>query len=73
MTTYLKQLLGDGLAGLDKSHGTDRLYTLLEEMITQLNDQADQFNQLRTDYNAETAADHTDTTATAVTKLVDVE
>lgn len=49
MTVYLKQLLGDGLAGLDKSHGTDRLYELLEGMITQLNDQGAQFNTMRTE------------------------
>lgn len=55
MTVYLKKLLGDGLAGLDQSHGTDRLYQLLEAMITQLNDQATQFNQMVTDQQAATA------------------
>ena len=66
MTVNLKQLLGDGLAGLDKSHGTDRLYTLLAAMIVQLNDQGAQFNQLKADYDAETLASHTATTATDV-------
>lgn len=35
-TKYLKKLLGDGLAGMDKSHGTDRLYDLLKAIIEQL-------------------------------------
>lgn len=49
MTAYLKKLLGDGLAGLDKSHGTDRLYDLLAALVAQTNDLTDQFNQMRSD------------------------
>jgi len=66
---YLKKLLGDGLAGLDKSHGTDRLYEFLAALTTQVNDLTAQFNQLRTDYNAST----TPTTATAVAVGVGIE
>jgi hypothetical protein len=73
MASILKKLLGDAGAGMDKSHGTDRLYKVLYDIVTQLNDQADQFNQLRTDYDAETSASHTATTATAITKLVTLE
>jgi hypothetical protein len=65
----LKQLLGDGGAGLDKSHGTDRLYDLLEALITQVNDQATQFNQLKADFDASS----TPTSASDVTSLVEVE
>jgi hypothetical protein len=73
MTVNLKKLLGDAGAGMDESHGSARLYELLEALVTQVNDLTDQFNQLRTDYNGETAADHTDTTATAVSKGVALE
>jgi len=73
MTVKLKKLLGDGGAGIDESHGTDRLYQVLEAMVTQLNNQATQFNQLLADYNAETNADHTDSTATSVTAGVEIE
>lgn len=69
----LKQLLGDGLAGLDKSHGTDRLYEFLEALTTQVLDQAAQFNQLKADYDAETVAAHTATSASDVTDLVEIE
>jgi hypothetical protein len=44
MAINLKKILGDGLGGLDKSHGSDTLYELLEAMINQLNDQGVQFN-----------------------------
>lgn len=74
MSAVLKKLLGDAGAGVDESYeGNNRLYHVLEQMVTQLNDATAQLNQLRTDYNAETAADHTDTTATAVTSLVSIE
>lgn len=71
--TYLPQDLGGGLKYLDSSSGKATLYEVLEAMITQLNDTRTQFNQLRTDYDAETVAAHTATTATAITKLVDLE
>ncbi len=69
----LPQDLGGGLKYLDDSSGKATIYEVSEAIITQLNDTRTQFNQLRTDYNAETSADHTDTTATAVTQLVDLE
>lgn len=74
MTVSLKKLLGKAGAGLDESYSdTDSLYNLLSAMITTQNDLVAQFNQLRTDYNAETDADHTDTSATAVTAGADIE
>lgn len=72
MSSTLKQHLGNGQALLDQSD-KNGIYQLLKDIITQLNDLSDQFNQLRADYNAETLADHTDTTATASTKLVTIE
>jgi hypothetical protein len=69
MTTKLKQKTGEGLAYMDQSSGHDDMYDLLAAMIGQMNDQADQFNQLRTDFLAIPAA----TTATAVTKDVEAE
>lgn len=93
-TATLKKLLGDAGAGIDESHGSDRLYKVLSVAITQIkaatakqtallsayNDVVAQFNQLKTDhdalisefnqllsdYNAETAADHTDSTASSL-------
>lgn len=65
-TKTLKKMLGDGGAGLDKSHGTDPVYEVLGAIIDQLNDLTTQFNQLRADYNAATVP----TTATAVTPRV---
>lgn len=73
MAATLKKLMGQGGAGIDDSMGFDNLYDVLVELATVQNDLVAQFNQLRTDYNAETAADHTDTTATAVTAGVTVE
>jgi hypothetical protein len=73
MTTTLKQLLGDAGAGIDESHGSDRLYDVLVAIVTAQNDLVAQFNQLLTDYNAETLADHTTSTATAVTAGVAIE
>lgn len=69
----LPQDLGGGLKYLDGSSGKATIYEVLEAIITQLNDTRTQFNQLMTDYNAETNADHTDSTATAVTQLVGLE
>jgi len=73
MAATLKTLLGEAGAGIDDSVGIDRLYDVVKELATVQNDLVAQFNQLRTDYNAETAADHTDTTATAVTAAVTIE
>jgi hypothetical protein len=69
----LKKLLGDAGAGIDDSHGSDRLYDVLSALITEHNDLVAQFNQLLTDYNAETVAAHTTSTATTVTPTVTVE
>lgn len=73
MAATLKKLLGEAGAGIDDSIGIDRLYDVVKELATVQNDLVAQFNQLRADYNAETAADHTDTTATAVTAGVTIE
>jgi hypothetical protein len=69
----LKKLLGDGGAGLDDSMGIDTLRAVLVKLITEHKNIMTQFNQLRTDYNAETAAAHTATTATAVSSSITVE
>lgn len=73
MAKTLKKLMGEAGAGLGDSMGFDNLYDILKALADTQNDLVTQFNQLRTDYNAETAADHTDTTATAVTAGVTVE
>jgi len=73
MAVKLKRLLGNAGAGMDESHGADVLYDVLKAVVTTQNDLVAQLNQLRADYNAETNADHTDTTATAVTAGVEIE
>lgn len=73
MAVTLKRYMGSGGAGLDESHGLDNLHDVLKAMADTQNDLVAQFNQLRDDYNAETLADHTDTTATAITAGVVVE
>lgn len=73
MSVTLKRLLGEAGAGLDEAHGFDTLYDVLVAMVAQNDDLVDQFNQLLADYNAETLADHTTSTATVVTKDVTVE
>ena len=73
MSVTLKQLLGNAGAGIDDSQGFDNLYDVIKALATTQNSLVAQFNQLRTDYNAETNADHTDTTATAVTAGVTIE
>ncbi len=73
MAVTLKRYIGEGGAGLDDSIGFDNLYDVLKALAETQNDLLAQFNQLRTDYNAETNADHTDTTATAVTAGVTIE
>jgi len=73
MSVTLKKLIGEAGAGIDDSMGFHNLYDVLKALVQTQNDLVTQFNQLRIDYNAETAADHTDTTATAVTAGVTVE
>jgi len=75
MTVKLKKLLGDGGAGIDESHGSDRLYQVLEAVVNTQNALVTNFNALRADYAAETNADHTvtGTSAVAVTAGVEVE
>lgn len=73
MTTTIKKLIGDAGAGLDESHGSDTLYKVIVALATTLNAVIASHNQLLTDYNAETLADHTDSTATAVTATYTVE
>jgi len=69
MAITLKRLVGQAGAGIDESHGTDRLYDVLKALADTQNDLVEQFNQFRTDYNASTSP----TTATAVTEGVEVE
>lgn len=69
MAVTLKRLVGNAGAGMDESHGSDRLYDVLKALTDTQNDLVAQFNQFRTDYNAST----TPTTATAVTAGVEVE
>ena len=73
MAATLKKYLGQGGAGLDDLSGNDNLYDVLKELATVQNALVAALNQLITDYNAETSADHTDTTASAVTAGVTVE
>ncbi len=70
---YLKDIWDALCANQDESTLCKKQYRVLEALVDQLNDVTTQLNQLRTDYNAETNADHTDTTATAVTQLIDIE
>lgn len=69
MTVKLKRLVGDAGAGMDKSHGSDRVYDVLEAMVTTQNAMVASLNQFITDYNAST----TPTTAAAVTAGVEIE
>lgn len=69
MAVTLKRLVGNAGAGMDESHGSDRLYDVLKALTDTQNDLVAQFNQFRTDYNAVTQP----TTATAVTAGVEVE
>lgn len=70
---YLKDVWDDLCSCHDEETLSKKQYRVLEALVDQVNDLTTQLNQLRTDYNAETNADHTDTTATAVTQLVDIE
>jgi hypothetical protein len=73
MTTTIKKSLGDAGAFLDESHGSDTLYKMIKSLATTLNDLITSHNQLIIDYNAETSADHTDSTASAVTPDFTIE
>ncbi len=84
-TTKLKALLGDGGAGIDESHGSDRLYAVLEALITQVEDMSSKFNThthaadgaQAGAYNTSQPQSDTETvaqgTAVSVTALVEVE
>ncbi len=69
----LKKLLGEAGAGLDESMGIDTLRDVLAQLITEHNALIVSHNQLITDYDAETNAAHTSTTAASVTAEVTVE
>ena len=73
MAVILKRLVGEAGAGLDEGHGFDSLYDVLAALVAQTNDLTDQFNVLVAEYTAETAADHTASAATVVTKDVSIE
>lgn len=69
MAVKLKRLVGNAGAGIDESHGTDRLYDVLKAMVTTQNDLVAQFNQLKADHDSATAP----TAATDVTAGVEIE
>jgi hypothetical protein len=69
----LKRLLGDGGAGLDDSHGPNRLLVVLQAMVETMDAIIESHNALLADYNAETHASHVTSSATAVTNSVSVE
>lgn len=73
MTTKIKKLVGDAGAGMDKSHGSDTLYDVVAALAATINLLITSHNQLLTDYNAETAASHTTSSASAVTATFEVE
>lgn len=69
MAVKLKRLVGNAGAGIDESHGTDRLYDVLAAMVATQNDLVAQFNQLKADHDSATAP----TAATDVTAGVEIE
>lgn len=73
MTTTIKKTIGDAGAGIDQSHGEDTLYDAVKAIATDLQAVIVALNQLLTDYNAETAADHTTSSAAAVTQTFEIE
>ncbi len=73
MASTLKKVLADGGAGQDKSNGMNTLLDVLTDVVNTQNAIIASLNQLITDYNAEDTAEHTDSTAAAVTALVTVE
>jgi len=73
MTTKIKKSIGEAGAGIDQSHGEDTLYDAIKALATDLQAVIVSLNQLRTDYNAEDQADHTDTSAAAVTQTFTIE
>ena len=66
MATKLKRLVGNAGAGIDESHGSDRLYAVLKELAETQNLMAASLNQLITDYDAETNAAHGATSAAPI-------
>ncbi len=73
MTTTIKKTIGDAGAGIDQSHGEDTLYDAVNALAVQVTALTVAFNQLLTDYNAETAADHTTSSAASVTQGFTIE
>ena len=73
MSVTLKRLVGNAGAGVDESHGTDRLYDVLSAIVTTQNDLVAQFNTLKGEYDAETNAAHVDSAATDVVPGVVIE
>jgi hypothetical protein len=53
-TTKLKKLLGDAGAGIDASHGTNRLLDVLTALVDSHTELVAQFNQLKADFDAHT-------------------
>ena len=66
MAATLKASLGEGGSFIGDSSGQDNLYDVLKELAATQNLLVAAFNQLLTDYNAETAAAHTASSATAI-------
>lgn len=62
MAVTLKRLVGEAGAGIDESHGSDRLYDVLKELAEVSALQSAALNQFITDYNATVAP----TTAVAI-------
>ena len=70
---YLKDVWDDLCACQEETTLCKKQYRIFEAIIDQLNDLTTQLNLLLTDYNAETQADHTTSSASATTQLVDIE
>ncbi|PNX50440.1 MAG: hypothetical protein BV456_06735 [Thermoplasmata archaeon M8B2D] len=66
MTITIKKHIGDAGAGMDQSHGSATLYDAVKAIATQVAALTTAFNQLLTDYNAETDADHDTSGASSV-------
>lgn len=73
MATKIKKLIGDAGAGLDKSHGSATVYDVLVAFANTINLLITSHNQLLTDYNAETSASHTTSSASSVTATYEIE
>ncbi len=73
MAVVLKRLMGEAGAGLDESSGKDTLLDVLTQLVTEHNALVASHNQLITDYDGETVAAHSATTAAPVTAEITVE